>query len=147
MVDNGTAEKNCKKVMEGDVDTVILLIGHGSPRPEGRAEFYALADLLRAEAGGRPVETAFLSTGSPNVATAIDRLAARGARRIVLCPCLLFAGNHVCRELPAVIRDAGRRHSGVELLLAEPMGVHAKLAQVLFERCAPALGDEPKSEA
>ncbi len=147
MVENGSIQGKRQQLTEDDADTVILLVGHGSPRPEGQADFYALADMLRAESGGRSVETAFLSCGSPKVATAIDSLAARGVRRIVLCPCLLFPGNHVHLDLPAAIREAGLRHAGVELLLAEPMGVHVKLAQVLFERFSQALVGKGKPNA
>lgn len=121
--------------------TAVLLIGHGSPRPEVKSAFCALADLVRAAEGNKLVETAFLSCGEPDVACGIDRCVAQGAQRIVLCPYFLFAGSHVRNDLPAAMVAAGHRHPGVELLLAEPLGIHPKLAEVVGERVAQALSD------
>lgn len=121
------------------VKTAILLIGHGSPRPEAQSAFCAIAELVRAAGGNELVEIAFLSCGEPSIASGINRCVAQGARRIVLCPYFLFAGRHVNNDLPAIMTAAGQRHPGVELLLAEPLGVHAKLAEVACERVAEAL--------
>ncbi len=120
--------------------TAVLLIGHGSPRSEVKSAFCALADLVRAAGGNGLVEVAFLSCGEPDIACGIDRCVVQGARRIVLCPYFLFAGSHVRNDLPAAMAAAGQRHPGLELLLAEPLGVHAKLAEVVCERVAQALG-------
>lgn len=120
--------------------TAVLLIGHGSPRPEVKSAFCALADLVRAADGNKLVETAFLSCGEPDIACGIDRCVAQGAQRIVLCPYFLFAGSHVRNDLPAAMVAAGQRYPGLELLLAEPLGVHPKLAEVVVERVAQALG-------
>ncbi|MCD4688539.1 MAG: CbiX/SirB N-terminal domain-containing protein [Desulfuromonadaceae bacterium] len=120
--------------------TAILLVGHGSPRAEAKSAFCAMADLVRASGDNALVEVAFLSCGEPSIASGIDRCVAQGARRIVLCPYFLFAGRHVSHDLPAVMAVAGQKHPEVELLLAEPLGVHAKLAEVACERIAEALG-------
>ncbi len=120
--------------------TAILLIGHGSPRPEAKSAFCAIAELMRAADDNELVEIAFLSCGEPLIAGGIDRCVAQGARRIVLCPYFLFAGKHVSHDLPAAMTVAGQRYPEVELLLAEPLGVHVKLAEVACERIAEALG-------
>lgn len=120
--------------------TAVLLIGHGSTRPEVKSAFCALADLVRAGSDNRLVEVAFLSCGEPTIAGGIDRCVEQGARRIVLCPYFLFAGSHVRNDLPAAMAAAGQRYPELELLLAEPLGVHAKLGEVVCERVAEALG-------
>ena len=125
---NGTALK-----------TAILLIGHGSPRPEVKSAFGAIAEMVRVAGDNELVEVAFLSGGEPSIDSGIDRCVAQGARRIVLCPYFLFAGKHVSNDLPATITGAGQRHPEVELLLAEPLGVHIKLAEVACERIAEVL--------
>ena len=119
--------------------TAILLIGHGSVRAEVKTAFCALADLVRTAAGCRPVEVAFLACGEPDIASGIERCVGQGIRRIVLCPYFLFAGSHVRHDLPAAMAAAAKRHPGVELVLAEPLGVHAKLAEVVCERIEQAL--------
>jgi len=126
--------------MTGTVQqTALLLVGHGSARAEVKADLCALAGLVRDLGSGEMVEVAFLSRGEPDIAGGVERCVAQGARRIVLCPCFLFAGSHVRSDLPAAMDAAGRRHPQVELLLAEPLGVHGKLAEVVRERFAQAL--------
>lgn len=125
---------------ETALKTAVLLVGHGSPRPEVKSAFCALADMVRAAGGNGLVEVAFLSCGEPTIAGGIDRCVEQGARRIVLCPYFLFAGSHVRDDLPAAMAAAGQRYPELELLLAEPLGVHAKLAEVACERVAEALG-------
>lgn len=120
-------------------NTAILLIGHGSLRAEVATAFRALADLVRGAAGCQLVEVAFLACGEPDIAAGIERCVDQGGQRIVLCPYFLFAGSHVRHDLPAAMAAAAKRHPGVELLLAEPLGVHAKLAQVVCERVDQAL--------
>ncbi len=116
--------------------TAVLLIGHGSSCPEVKSAFCALADLVRAAGGNKLVETAFLSCGEPDISCGIARCVAQGAQRIVLCPYFLFAGSHVRNDLPAAMVAAGQRYPRLELLLAEPLGVHPKLAEVVDERVA-----------
>lgn len=122
--------------------TAVLLIGHGSPLPEVKSAFCALADLVRAAGDNELVEVAFLSCGEPTIASGIDRCVEQGARRVVLCPYFLLAGRHVRNDLPAAMVVAAQRYPKLELLLAEPLGVHAKLAEVVCERVAEAL-DKP----
>ncbi len=119
--------------------TAILLIGHGSAHAEVKTAFCALAELVRNLGDGQLVEVAFLSHGEPDIADGIDRCVAQGARRVVLCPYFLFAGSHVRSDLPAAMAANRRRHPQVDLLLAEPLGVHGKLAEVVCERVAQAL--------
>lgn len=119
--------------------TAVLLIGHGSPRPEVKSAFCALADLVRATGENGLVEVAFLSCCEPDIASGIDRCVEQGAQRVVLCPYFLFAGSHVRNDLPAAMAVAGQRYPDLELLLAEPLGVHAKLGEVVCERVTEAL--------
>lgn len=126
---------------EIDRKTAVLLIGHGSPRPEVQSAFCALAELVRAAGDHEVVEVAFLSCAEPTIGTGIDRCVEQGARRIVMCPYFLFAGSHVRNDLPAAMAVAGQRYPELELLLAEPLGVHSKLGEVVCERVAEALSE------
>ena len=128
--------------------TAVLLVGHGSAHAEVKTAFCALAEMVRSLETGQLVEVAFLSHGEPDIADGIDRCVAQGARRIVLCPYFLFAGSHVRSDLPAAMDAARCRHPQVELLLAEPLGVHRKLAEVVCERVAQTLSglDGPRSD-
>ncbi len=62
------------------------------------------------------------------------RGARRGAGRVVLVPYFLSAGVHVRRDLTAARDRLAARFPGVEFRLAEPLGRHPLLLEVVEER-------------
>ena len=85
------------------------------------------------------VEVAYCELQPPDIQSGIDACVGRGARRIVLSPYFLFAGAHVLRDLPAEADRAARRHPGLEVVIAAPLGDHPRLAEVVCERVAAAV--------
>ena len=120
--------------------TAILLFGHGSRIPEANQTLYAIADMVREQLGSAIVEVSFGGRQAPGILDGIERCLAHGARRILLSPYFLSAGAHVLKELPAQLAEARRRHPGLEMTLGQPLGAHPKLAEVVCERIAEALG-------
>jgi hypothetical protein len=76
-------------------DTMVLLVGAGSPEATANAEVARTARLLW-ERGYAGVETAFLSTAAPDVPAGLERCLRLGARRIVVLPC--FPANAALEE-------------------------------------------------
>jgi sirohydrochlorin ferrochelatase len=109
----------------------LLLMAHGTPDPAANAPIREVARELAT--GGRftEVAVAFLELNRPSVSQEIDRLVAAGFRRIVAVPYFLQLGTHVATQLPELIRDARRRHPGVAVLLAEYLGYHPLLLEVI----------------
>ncbi|TYO98455.1 precorrin-8X methylmutase [Geothermobacter ehrlichii] len=114
--------------------TAILLIGHGSRHPESGQTVQRIAGQLAARTGGVPVEVCFLGLQSPGVQEGIDACVRAGAQRVLLCPCLLAAGRHLRDDLPQELARARQRHPGLEMVLAEPLGDHPLLAEVVAQR-------------
>lgn len=120
------------------MDTALLLIAHGSRQPEANADLPYVAEGLR-QRGHTIVELAFLELAKPDIDEAGARCAARGAGRIVLVPYFLSAGVHVQRDLSVARQRLAARFPGVEFLLAEPLGRHPLLLDVVEERVKAAL--------
>jgi sirohydrochlorin ferrochelatase len=119
--------------------TALLLIAHGSRRAEANADLHHAVAALRQR--GRPVvEGSFLELGEPDVAEGGRRCVARGARRVVLVPYFLSAGVHVRRDLAAARRRLADRFPAVEFVLAEPLGRHPLLLDVVEDRAREAGG-------
>jgi sirohydrochlorin ferrochelatase len=114
--------------------TALLLIAHGSRQED------ANADLLYAAAGlrGRPdcelVEAAYLEIAEPTIDEAARRCVAAGADRVTLLPYFLSAGVHVSRDLQAARQRLTARHPAVRFSLAEPIGRHPLLLDILRQR-------------
>jgi len=93
----------------------------------------AVAGQVAQLGGFDLVEAAFLEQGSPDLAGAVARLAARGASRILVTPYFLTLGLHLQRDLPRIVSEVSRIEPGVEIL-TPPLDGHPAMAQALIER-------------
>ncbi|HLW68981.1 MAG TPA: CbiX/SirB N-terminal domain-containing protein [Gemmataceae bacterium] len=114
--------------------TAIVLVAHGSRNPEANADTHFLAEQLRQQGDFVCVAAAFLEQAEPVIDAAAAICVASGAKRIVLLPHFLSAGVHVCRDLTAAQQRLAERFADVEFALAEPIGRHPLLLQVLCQR-------------
>jgi sirohydrochlorin ferrochelatase len=121
-----------------DVPTALLLIAHGSRQPEANADLHRLADELRRSGHYAAVEPAFLELAEPDIEAGGVRCVERGAGRVVLVPYFLAAGVHVRRDLAAARDRLAGRFPQVEFRLAEPLGPHPLLVEIVELRAADA---------
>ncbi|WP_073482210.1 sirohydrochlorin chelatase [Streptoalloteichus hindustanus] len=121
----------------GDPGIGVVLAAAGSSHPPANA---AVADVARrwaAGAGWAGVEVAF-AAAEPDVASAVARLRARGARRVALGSWFLAPGL-----LPDRVR-AQARAVAPGALLADPLGPDPEVAELVVQRYLTA---EPASTA
>jgi sirohydrochlorin ferrochelatase len=118
----------------------LLLIAHGSRQDEANADLHYLAGELRRRGGYSAVEASFLELAEPDIEEGGARCVGQGAERVVLLPYFLSAGVHVRRDLTAARARLARRFPDVEFHLAEPLGRHPLLVDVVVDRARAALG-------
>lgn len=120
------------------MDEMILLMGHGSPDPDGVREFFDLVEAVRASApAGRRVEAGVLEFAGahvPSIQEAIDHCVSAGATRVRAVPVLLFNAGHAQRDIPGEVARAQDRHPTLDLRLAPPLGLHPALLEIALER-------------
>jgi sirohydrochlorin ferrochelatase len=121
-----------------ELKTALLLIAHGSREENANADLYYLVDQLRKQTAYALVEAAFLELVEPTIAQGGDRCVAQGAERVILLPYFLSAGVHVTRDLTEACRQLTAHYPAVDFRLAEPLGPHPLLLQVVLERAAQA---------
>ena len=114
----------------------ILLVDHGSRRPEANAVVEAVAARLRLRVPDRVVEIAHLEIAPPGVGEAIDACVARGAEAIVVHPYFLGPGAHTTRDIPRLVAEAERRHPGLRIRISDPLGVDDRVVEVVLDRIA-----------
>ena len=115
----------------------ILLVDHGSRREEANAQLERVAEALRACTDAE-VRTAHLELAAPGIGEAIDACAQAGVGEVVVVPWFLSPGRHTTVDIPEQLREAGARHPTLRLRLAEPLGLDAKMLDVLLARAAGA---------
>jgi sirohydrochlorin ferrochelatase len=121
-----------------NVATALLLIAHGSRQPEANADLRHLADEL-GQRGFAIVVASFLELAEPGIEEAGARCVELGASRVVMAPYFLSAGTHVRRDLTEARAKLSARFAAVEFRLAEPLGRHPLLAEVVLDRVREAM--------
>jgi sirohydrochlorin ferrochelatase len=114
--------------------TAIVLIAHGSRHEEANRDTRLLAEELARREPACFALAAFLEIAEPDIDSAALQCVEQGARRIILLPHFLSAGVHVQRDLQEAQRRLTGRHPEVEFRLADPIGRHALLIEILSER-------------
>ena len=113
--------------------TALLLIAHGSRRPEANAELVAIAAALRAR-GHSFVQPSYLELAEPDIATGGELCAAAGATAVVMVPFFLSPGRHVVEDLSAARDALSRLFPEVAFTLAGALGNHPLILDALEDR-------------
>ena len=112
----------------------LIVIGHGSREAAANELLAQVAERVRLRRPGDSVEHAYMEIASPTLAEAVGACRARGAEEILVLPYLLAPGRHGAQTIPDQVREVSLRHPDLEFKIAEPLGDHEKLVDVLLER-------------
>ena len=115
------------------VKTALLLIAHGSRQAEANDDLFHVAEQMRLR-GWSIVEASFLELAEPSIEDGGVLCVEQGAVMVILLPYFLSAGVHVRRDLAAARTKLAERFAAVEFRLADPLGPHRLLLDVLAER-------------
>lgn len=114
--------------------TALLVIAHGSRSEEANDDTRHLAEALRGAGPFRWVVPAFLELAEPDIDGGAAECVRLGASRIIMLPHFLAPGLHVRHDLAEARDRLARRYPGVDVLLAEPVGRHPLLVDILKDR-------------
>jgi sirohydrochlorin cobaltochelatase len=115
-------------------DPAVLLIGHGTRRAAGVAEFHALVEQLRQALPRRTLLAGFLELTEPSLPEALETLRQQGFRRIVALPAFLMAAGHIKNDIPAILNAFQAEHPEMAIAFGADLGIHPNLLQVARER-------------
>jgi sirohydrochlorin ferrochelatase len=118
--------------------TAVLLIAHGSRHAKANADLDHVGAELRRRGRYGIVVASFLELAEPDIESGGARCAEQGAERVILLPYFLSAGIHVRRDLTEACRRLAERFPHVQFRLAEPLGRHPGLVDVVADRAEEA---------
>lgn len=96
----------------------VILLAHGSPDPDWRRPIEAVRDRMRALDPLRDVVDAYFSSCAPSLPEAVDALVAAGHTHVhVIAMFLSPGGNHLKRDVPALIEQVRAAHTQLDLEL------------------------------
>jgi sirohydrochlorin cobaltochelatase len=120
------------------VKTGVMLCGHGSRDVQAVEEFEGLAAGLRARLPEADIATGYLEFARPVIRAGLEALVARGARRILAVPGMLFAASHVKNDLPWELNSFAAAHPALELRFGRELAIEPKLLAAAADRIASA---------
>jgi sirohydrochlorin ferrochelatase len=119
--------------------TALLLMAHGSREADANDDLHHVAGEMRRRGGFDVVQAAFLELAEPTIPDAAARCVEQGAKCVVMLPYFLSAGVHVRRDLAALREELTGRFPKIEFRLAEPLGQHPLLLEVVAARARQAI--------
>jgi len=126
--------------------SAVLLCGHGSRDPDAIEEFEQAAAVLRARLAGTDFAAGYLEFARPTIGETLAALAARGARRILAVPAMLFAASHVKNDLPWEMNSFMAANPGVEVRLGRDLAIDPKLLAAAADRIAAVVRPEQRAD-
>lgn len=114
--------------------TAVLLIAHGSRRPEANQELVEVARRLRSQSDYAVVEVSYLELAEPTILDAGRRCVDRGAECVLMLPYFLSAGTHVTADLERYRSELATRLPSVEFRLCAPLGLHPLMTEIVLDR-------------
>ncbi len=122
-------------------ETAVVVLGHGSRNPAAGQVLEKVGELLALQTGWE-VAHASMEFNQPTLAEAVADLYARGFRSIMVAPYMLYAGNHVARDIPEQLEAVLDDHPDLTVEITEPLGLDLRLVTVLEGRVRDALGEQ-----
>ena len=112
----------------------LLVMVHGSPRPESNRDMFAVVDEVRARGVFDLVNVGFMECNEPNIPDAINSLVDEGATSVVAVPYFLHTGNHVADDLPTLLEEAQQKFPDVSFSMGDYIGRDPLVMDVLAQR-------------
>lgn len=125
------------------MSTALLLIAHGSRRPEANADLEFVAEAVRSQNQFTHVQVSYLELAEPNIERGGELCVERGIETVVMLPYFLSPGIHVVEDLVAARDSLASRFTNVAFRLAEPLGRHPKLVDIVLERAQSVTENNP----
>ena len=129
--------------------TGILVVAHGSRWDGANGEVEHLICKLLEKVDYDQLSYAFLQFGSPSIEDQIAEMVKKGCTRIIVFPYFLTGGKHLCSDIPEILKHAAKVF-GIEILIAEHIGGHPKLVDIMIDRIKEVMNGsntgEPKAD-
>lgn len=125
----------------------LLVVDHGSRRPEANEQLLDMVAHLARLAPGTPMASAHLDICAPTISAGVAGLLSQGVDEIAVLMYFLSDGRHVREDVPALVRAALATRPDVRVHLGGPLGPDERLARLMMERagvgCDHGEADDP----
>ncbi|MFM7224334.1 MAG: CbiX/SirB N-terminal domain-containing protein [Actinomycetota bacterium] len=118
----------------GAAVTAVVIVDHGSRRAESNAFHERFVADWQSGHDFPIVEPAHMEMAEPSISVAVDACIEQGATHVIIAPFFLWPGRHMERDIPELVAEAAERHADVSFTVAEPLGPHPLLGDIVAAR-------------
>lgn len=120
--------------------TALLVMVHGSPRPESNGDMFAVVERVKARGIYDFVTVGFMECNEPTIPEAAAQCAASGVEKVVAVPYFLHSGTHVADDLPTILEEARQQYPQIQWLMGDYLGRDERIADVIAQRVREVAG-------
>lgn len=120
--------------------SAVLLIAHGSRRPEANHDLVVVADRLLNQSDYSIIVPSYLELATPSIPDGVRQCVDASADHVLMMPYFLSAGSHVTRDLERFRDEAAAQFPSVKFDLCPPIGLHPLMTEIIKSRLAEGSG-------
>jgi sirohydrochlorin ferrochelatase len=119
------------------MSTGYVVFAHGSSIESANEAVRVVAAEMARRGGLGTVVAAFLEGGQPDLPGALEALADK-VSRVVVVPYFLTLGLHLQRDLPSLVEKVRSAHPGLTIEVTPPLDQHPAMVDALLDRARAA---------
>jgi sirohydrochlorin cobaltochelatase len=113
---------------------MLLLVAHGSRRPEWRAAVERVVQEAQDELGERhTVKLAYMDCTPPTVLDVVAEAMSEGLASVRVLPLFLADEGHVNRDVRPLVNEVRQAYPGLDVEMLPAMGQHPSFVKLIYE--------------
>lgn len=111
----------------------VIILSHGSRLKKANKDLDKVVKDVKSKTGLKMVMPAYLQFCQPDLTKSIKNLVLKGCRKIIIMPFFLFNGNHVTKDIPAIIKEERVKSPDVDFVLKKSLSRDERLSDIVSE--------------
>lgn len=112
----------------------VILIGHGSKKPDAAKSMEKIARRLKLQYNCPIIEPCYMSLNPPYFPEVLKKCIDAGAAKIVVSPYFLHDGFHIKNTISDLIKEGLKQNPGIKLFLGKSLGFDELLVTLVWKR-------------
>jgi len=114
----------------------LIILAHGSRRQESNLEIKCLANEVKkiSKDEYNLIDYAYLELVEPTLLQSIDNNINVGISDITVLPYFLSSGNHIARDIPAMIETATEKYPECKFKVSACIGMIENMPKLILEQ-------------
>jgi len=109
----------------------ILFCYHGSKNPGGRADAKKLTKIFQKGNSKILIKYSYLQNAKPTINTQLNLLLKKKINRIIIIPGMIFSGNHVVKDIPAIVNKFQKKNKHLKISISPPLIKLKKFSNII----------------